>query len=141
MNKKYDRLCLPVQSVVYVSAASCICLCSQLHLPMQPVASAYAASCICVCSKLNPSMHLTTNNNTACCMSMCSRLYFAVLISGKWLETVFLENGAHLLLHFAGSFCGDFSETLCGVGVDNSSAAIDDEAAMVVPSVLTYFFE
>ena len=52
------------------------------------------------------------------------------------LSSFGLEDGGHLLLHFAGLLTSYFSEALGAVGIDDGTAAVDDEAAVVVPPVL-----
>ena len=51
------------------------------------------------------------------------------------------EDGSHLLLDFVGPLGGYLGEAFCGVGIDDGAAAVDDESAVVVPSIAAHVFK
>ena len=57
------------------------------------------------------------------------------------LKTLYSQNCRHLLLYLAGFLSSHFRETFRGVCIDDGAGTVDDEAAVVVPSVLAHLFE
>ena len=45
------------------------------------------------------------------------------------------------MLHFVSLLACYFGKTLGTVGVDDGAGGVDDEAAVVVPTILTHFFQ